>query len=76
MVKEMGIELMFSIWLTVDRESENYREMLEKGYLIRTERGFQVGLDFQGATILSIRLNMPEPFTRGWSRRAMKKVLR
>ena len=25
--------------------------MLEKGYLIRTERGFRVGLDFEGATI-------------------------
>lgn len=50
-LKDMGIELMVSIWPTVDRESENYEEMLEKGYLIRTERGFRVGLDFQGATI-------------------------
>ena len=54
MIKElsdMGIELMVSIWPTVDRESENYEEMLEKGYLIRTERGFRTGLDFLGATI-------------------------
>ncbi|MDD2969835.1 MAG: glycoside hydrolase family 31 protein [Lachnospiraceae bacterium] len=50
-LKEMGIELMVSIWPTVDRESENYPEMLEKGYLIRTERGFRVGLNFEGATI-------------------------
>lgn len=50
-LKEMGIELMVSIWPTVDRESENYNEMLEKGYLIRTERGFRVGLNFQDATI-------------------------
>lgn len=50
-LKEMGIELMVSIWPTVDRESENYEEMLEKGYLIRTERGFRVGLNFEGATI-------------------------
>jgi alpha-D-xyloside xylohydrolase len=48
---EMGIELMVSVWPTVDPESENYNEMLEKGYLIRTERGFRTGLDFQGATI-------------------------
>lgn len=48
---EMGIELMVSIWPTVDRESENYEEMLEKGYLIRTERGVRVGLNFEGATI-------------------------
>ncbi len=50
-LKEMGIELMVSIWPTVDRESENYDEMLENGYLIRTERGFRVGLNFEGATI-------------------------
>jgi alpha-D-xyloside xylohydrolase len=54
MVKElqsMGIELMVSIWPTVDRQSENFREMLEKGYLIRTDRGVRVGLDFMGDTI-------------------------
>lgn len=50
-LKEMGIELMVSIWPTVDKTCENYEEMLEKGYLIRTERGYRVGLDFQGATI-------------------------
>lgn len=50
-LQEMGIELMVSIWPTVDKTCENYEEMLEKGYLIRTERGFRVGLDFQGATI-------------------------
>ncbi len=50
-LKEMGIELMVSIWPTVDRQSENFQEMLEKGYLIRTERGFRVGLHFEGSTI-------------------------
>lgn len=50
-LKSLGIELMVSIWPTVDKTCDNYEEMLEKGYLIRTERGFRVGLDFQGATI-------------------------
>jgi alpha-D-xyloside xylohydrolase len=50
-LKDMGTELMVSIWPTVDRESENFDEMLEKGYLIRTERGFRTGLNFMGATI-------------------------
>lgn len=50
-LKEMGVELMVSIWPTVARDSENYQEMLEQGYLIRTERGFRVGLDFEGATV-------------------------
>ena len=50
-LKNMGIELMVSVWPTVDKESENYKEMLERGLLIRTERGVRVGLDFQGQTI-------------------------
>ncbi|GHU92513.1 glycosyl hydrolase [Spirochaetia bacterium] len=50
-LKQMGIELMVSIWPTVDRRSENFTEMLEQGYLIRTERGFRIGMDFQGNSI-------------------------
>ncbi len=50
-LKEMGIELMVSIWPTVDYRSENFREMKEKGYLIRTERGFRVVMDFHGNTV-------------------------
>ena len=30
-LKEMGIELMVSIWPTVDKRNPRYREMLEKG---------------------------------------------
>ena len=50
-LQEMKIELMVSIWPTVDKRSENYEEMLEKGYLIRTERGVRVAMTFQGATV-------------------------
>ena len=45
-LKEMGIELMVSVWPTVDYRSENFREMKEKGYLINTDRGFPNGLRF------------------------------
>ena len=38
-LKEMGIELMISVWPTVESDSENYREMLEKGYLVASETG-------------------------------------
>ncbi|KAM3075838.1 hypothetical protein ACMFMG_007962 [Clarireedia jacksonii] len=48
---EMGIELMVSIWPTVDKKSENYQEMLERGYLIRTDRGIRTAMDFEGETI-------------------------
>lgn len=50
-LQEMKIELMVSIWPTVDKRSENYEEMVEKGYLIRTERGVRVAMTFQGATV-------------------------
>ncbi len=50
-LKEMGIELMVSIWPTVDYRSENFREMMAKGLLIRTESGFPISMDFQGNTL-------------------------
>ncbi|WMJ90257.1 glycoside hydrolase family 31 protein [Anaerocolumna sp. MB42-C2] len=50
-LKEMGIELMVSIWPTVDYRSENFQEMKENGYLIRTDRGFRIVMPFQGNTV-------------------------
>ena len=50
-LKEMGIELMVSIWPTVDYRSENFEEMVNKGLLIRTEKGYRISMDFQGNTI-------------------------
>lgn len=38
-LKEMGIELMVSVWPTVQEESVNYREMRELGLLTRSEHG-------------------------------------
>lgn len=50
-LEEMNIELMVSIWPTVDKKSENFQEMLEHGLLIRTDRGIRSALDFEGETI-------------------------
>ena len=50
-LKTLGIELMVSIWPTVDYRSENFQEMKEKGYLIRTERGFRMSMDYMGNTV-------------------------
>jgi alpha-D-xyloside xylohydrolase len=47
-LKEMGIELMVSIWPTVDHTSENYEEMMEKGFLIRMDRGQRIAMDSRG----------------------------
>ena len=47
----MGIKLMVSIWPTIDKKSENYQEMLQKGYLTRTEKGIRITHDFLGNTV-------------------------
>ena len=38
-LKEMGMELMVSVWPTVEESSVNYYEMLEKGFLTASEAG-------------------------------------
>ncbi|UOQ91825.1 glycoside hydrolase family 31 protein [Halobacillus shinanisalinarum] len=50
-LNDMGIELMVSIWPTVDKQSENFQEMLQKGYLTRTDRGIRTTHDFLGQTL-------------------------
>ncbi|MFA6506867.1 MAG: TIM-barrel domain-containing protein [Treponemataceae bacterium] len=50
-LKSMGVELMVSVWPTVDKRSENYKPMLEQGLLVRTERGIRQTMDFMGATV-------------------------
>jgi len=47
-LKEMGIELMVSVWPTVQTESENYGQMVEKGYLVRSDRGVRTQFQFLG----------------------------
>lgn len=50
-LKEPGIELMVSIWSTVDKGCEKYNYMWEQGYLVRSERGARGGLEFEGVTV-------------------------
>lgn len=47
-LKELKIELMVSIWPTVDTASENYPEMLERGLLIRHDRGLRIAMQCDG----------------------------
>lgn len=44
----MGIKVMVSVWPSVDRKSENFGPMLERGLLIQTERGAAQTYDYQG----------------------------
>lgn len=45
---EMGTKVAVSIWPSVDKKSIHYKEMLEKGFLVRTERGANQTYDFRG----------------------------
>ncbi|MBQ8094692.1 MAG: glycoside hydrolase family 31 protein [Clostridia bacterium] len=44
----MGIRVIVSVWPSVDRRSENFAEMVERGLLMRTERGAMQTYDYQG----------------------------
>lgn len=43
-LKSQGIELMVSIWPTVDRLSENFEEMFSDNLLVRQDRGYRVSM--------------------------------
>ena len=47
-LKSMGIELMVSVWPTVDQMSSNYRTMWEQGMLVHSERGMRLNQEFMG----------------------------
>jgi alpha-D-xyloside xylohydrolase len=45
-LRGMGVELVVSIWPTVNRLSENYQAMQERGLLLRNERGLPAQMIF------------------------------
>ncbi len=44
----MGTRVMVSVWPSVDRKSENFEEMEQKGFLVRAESGSIQTYDFNG----------------------------
>lgn len=50
-LKEMGIELMVSVWPTIDSRSENFAAMSAQGYLISADRGMNVNMTWMGETV-------------------------
>jgi alpha-D-xyloside xylohydrolase len=63
----MGVELMVSIWPTVDINSENYEEMKELGLLVRSERANAVQMQFMGNEYLFDAFN-PEARSYVWGK--------
>ena len=54
-LKEMGIQVVVSVWPTVDIYSENFEEMKEKGYLVRTEHGVPLTMLCGGNEVFSMQ---------------------
>lgn len=66
-LKAMGIELMVSVWPTVEKESENFEEMHRSGYLVQTDRGALVTMEFMAPTVFFDPTN-PEAREYVWSK--------
>lgn len=66
-LKEMGVELMVSVWPTVDKRCSHYPEMVENGYLMRTDRGYRIGTSFHGEVVFTDFTN-PEARAYVWDR--------
>ena len=65
-LKSMNIELMVSVWPTVDKKSENFNTMRQKGYLVQTERGIHTTMDFMEPTVFYDATN-PDSRAFVWS---------
>lgn len=50
-LKEMGTELMVSVWPTIDSRSENHGPMAQEGYLISADRGLTINMNWMGETV-------------------------
>ncbi|MBR3106301.1 MAG: glycoside hydrolase family 31 protein [Clostridia bacterium] len=59
----MGIKVIVSVWPSVDRRSENFNEMMERGLLMRTERGAAQTYDYQGDCVT---IDPTNPETRAY----------
>lgn len=62
----MGVKVIVSVWPSVDKRSENFYPMLERGLLVRPERGAQQTYDYQG-DCLTIDVFNPEAREYVWN---------
>ncbi|KAK6380090.1 hypothetical protein LTS17_005278 [Exophiala oligosperma] len=68
-INDMGIEVMVSVWPTVQSDSVNYKEMVQKGYLIRADRGVRVSQIFlNGITTMFADSTNPEARQFVWDK--------
>jgi alpha-D-xyloside xylohydrolase len=49
-LKSLGIELMVSVWPTIDATSENREKMAAEGMLVKFDRGLGINMNWMGET--------------------------
>jgi alpha-D-xyloside xylohydrolase len=62
-LRELGTELMVSVWPQVSLESENDSYLRRNNLLVRADRGLDVHMSFQGPSTF---LDVTNPETRRW----------
>ncbi|MHA6523236.1 glycoside hydrolase family 31 protein [Tessaracoccus sp. G1721] len=62
-LRELGVELMVSVWPQVSLDSENFDELAERGLLARSNAGIDVQMWFQGPSRF---LDVTNPRGREW----------
>ena len=50
-LRELGVELMVSVWPQVSFDSENFEEFSRRNLLVRTERGMNAQMNFEGPSV-------------------------
>ena len=50
-LKEMGTRLMVSVWPTISTRAPKYKEMRDKGYLVKSENGVQISMLMADSTV-------------------------
>lgn len=50
-LNELGIELMVSVWPQISIESENFARLKKENLLVRTDRGLDLQMGFQGPSV-------------------------
>lgn len=62
-LRELGVELMVSVWPQVSLESENFAHLRANNMLIRSDRGTDVQMAFEGPSAF---LDVTNPSAREW----------
>ena len=67
-LKNMGIELLVSVWPLVSEECEDYPNMRQKGLLVRAEYGEPYGAPFNGEDGMFLDMTNPRARTYLWEK--------